>query len=139
MIEIFSWSDKDSVGIKEIDEQHKQLMGILNELGTALLEFKAPEVIDAVFEKVFDYTREHFATEERLFKKYNYPEEEKHKVEHDQMIAKVAQFKKEYDRGNKMIGTALMDFLKQWCKDHMKVTDYRYISFFKELGVTRAA
>ncbi len=137
MAQIFWWRDEYSIGIKEIDEQHKRWVDILNELGTALLEFKGPEVAESVLKRLFDFTMEHFATEERLFKKYNYPEEKEHKAEHAKLLAKVAKFKKEFARGNKMVGTDLMEYLKNWFKDHVLTTDYRYVPFFKELGVNR--
>jgi len=137
MAQIFWWREEYSVGIKEIDEQHKQWVNILNELGTALLEFKGHEVVESVLKRLINFTREHFATEERLFKKYNYPEEKAHKAEHDKLLEKVSKFQQDYDRGHKMVGVDLMEYLKNWFKDHVQTTDYRYAPFFKELGVNK--
>ena len=37
-LELFSWDDSYNVGIQEVDEQHKVLVSLLNQLHTAIVE-----------------------------------------------------------------------------------------------------
>ena len=134
-MKIIEWEDKLSVGIKEIDDQHKVLVEILDELYYAMLKARGPEVIETTLEKVIQYTKTHFATEERLFKKYSYPEEKAHKAEHDAMLKKVNAFHRDFKNG-KLIGVDLMQFLNKWFVEHLQTTDYRYVNFFKGVGVS---
>ncbi len=137
MVQIIEWQDEYSVGIEEVDAQHKELVAILDDLYNALLKAQGAEVVGSTLERLTEYTRNHFATEERLFKKYSYPEEQEHKKEHGEFLQKLNSFIKEHERGNKLIGVDLVHFVRDWFEDHFKVTDYRYSSFFKEVGVAK--
>lgn len=134
-MKIIEWDDKFSVGIKEIDDQHRVLIDILDELYYAMLKGRGSELIGTTLERVIQYTKTHFTTEELLFKKYNYPEEKEHKAEHDAMLKKVDAFQKEFKNG-KLIGVDLMQFLTKWFVEHLQTTDYRYVKFFREIGVS---
>ena len=134
-MKIIEWDEKFSVGIKEIDDQHKVLVDILDELYLAMLKARGNEVIEATLDKVIRYTKTHFSTEELLFKKYSYPEENPHKAEHDAMLKKVDAFRRDFKNG-KLIGVDLMHCLKKWFVEHLQTTDYRYVEFFKGVGVS---
>lgn len=133
---IFAWKDEYSVGIEEIDQQHRQLVGILDELYTAMLKARGAEQVEATLERLFAYTREHFATEERLFRKHCYPEEREHAAEHAALIARLTKFRKEHQRG-KPVGVELMLSIKEWFVEHLQTTDHRYVGFFRSVGVAR--
>ncbi|MGV1100183.1 bacteriohemerythrin [Thiovibrio sp. JS02] len=135
MVRIIEWDQKFSVGIKEIDDQHKVLTEILDDLYNAMLKAKGREVAQATLDRLFTYTKTHFTTEERLFKKYCYPEEEKHKAEHEAMLKRLNKFQRESKDG-KAISVDLMLFLKGWFIDHLQTTDHRYVEFFKQKGVS---
>ncbi|MFA6283667.1 MAG: bacteriohemerythrin [Desulfurivibrionaceae bacterium] len=134
-MKIIEWDEKFSVGIKEIDDQHKVLVDILDELYYAMLKARGNEVIETTLEKLVQYTKTHFNTEELLFKKYSYPEEKAHKAEHDAMLKKVAAFRQDF-KNEKLIGVDLMHFLNKWFVEHLQTTDYRYVNFFKGVGVS---
>src|SRR5512140_2145124 len=62
------WSDELSVGIQEIDEQHKVLVGLVNDMHRAIHEHHGRDTARAILEKLGDYTRVHFAVEESLMR-----------------------------------------------------------------------
>ncbi|MDG4475774.1 bacteriohemerythrin [Thiovibrio frasassiensis] len=134
-MKIIEWHEKFSVGIKEIDDQHKDLIEILDALYYAMLKAKGSELVETTLEKVLQYTKTHFATEELLFKKYSYPEEKAHKAEHDAMLKKVMAFQRDFTNGE-LIGVDLMQFLNSWFVEHLQTTDYRYVEFFKKKGIS---
>jgi hemerythrin len=67
---VFEWNDKFSVGIPEIDEQHKKLFEIISTVFDGIAERNDRELLKTAFDKILDYTKYHFATEEGYFVKF---------------------------------------------------------------------
>lgn len=132
---LFSWKDQYSVKVKEIDNQHKMLIGILNELYEAMLAGEAKEVIGGTIKSLADYTGVHFSYEETLMKKHNFPGYQEHKNIHTQFIAKVADFQDKHKQGKLMLSMEVMNFLKDWLKNHINGIDKKYADFFNQKGV----
>ena len=86
---LFEWKDSFSVGIGSIDEDHKGLINIINELFDAVSHGVAKEHISSDLAKLVDYTKTHFKREEIFFEKTNYPLLEEHKLQHDVFIKKI--------------------------------------------------
>ncbi len=131
----FAWSNSYSVNIKEIDEQHKKLISLLNNLFEAMSIGKGREVVGAVLNEVVEYTVYHFGTEERLFRQYGYPEITAHKMAHDDLTKQAKDLKKDVDAGKKLVTVEVMNFLKQWLYNHILEEDKRYTSFLNSKGV----
>ena len=62
-----TWSDNLSVNIKEIDTEHKKLINMINELHSAMGSGKGREAMERSLPGLVDYTKTHFAYEEKLF------------------------------------------------------------------------
>ena len=77
------WNDGLSVGVELIDDQHKLLIGKIDNLAKALEEHKDANETMKILDFLMDYTEFHFGTEEMHMQKYNYPGYEKHKLEHE--------------------------------------------------------
>lgn len=73
-----SWSDEMSVGIPEIDDDHKRFIMLLNELNKSIVNHVAPEEITAKAQFIVDDAERHFSREEQLFKEMNYPDTNDH-------------------------------------------------------------
>ena len=86
--------------------------------------------------KLIEYTVSHFATEEALFDKHNYPEKDAHKEIHKKLVAQVVEFQKQFESGEKDISLELMEFLKDWLIKHIKGTDKKYSSYLQSKGVS---
>ncbi|MGO8755220.1 MAG: bacteriohemerythrin [Gallionellaceae bacterium] len=74
------------LAVSEIDQQHQELVNILNRLNDAVKNYKAREDIFRIIDEVISYTSFHFSTEERLMVQYGYREIEAHKDYHKQLI-----------------------------------------------------
>jgi len=70
------WSDVLSVGIDEIDSQHKALVYLVNEMHEAIHQRHGTDVTRDVLYKLADYTKIHFAVEETLMRILGYPDYE---------------------------------------------------------------
>jgi hemerythrin len=132
---LFIWKDEYSVNIKQIDEQHKKLVAILNELHSAMLTGKATDSLGIILDELLDYTKYHFKTEEDLMKEHNYTHYTIHKDNHDEFVTKILQFYDEFKSGKKAISIDLMFFLRDWLINHINGTDKMYSQFFNNRGI----
>lgn len=135
MAALMTWKEQYSVHIAEIDQQHKKLIALINQLGEAMSRGKGREVIGEVLNQLITYCASHFATEERLFALYNYPEAAEHKEKHEKVTAKVLALQKEMQGGKMTISMEVMDFLEQWLDKHILGTDMKYSAYLNAKGV----
>ncbi len=132
---LFQWSDDLSVDIAGIDDQHKTLVGMINELHAAMKMGQSKEALLKIFERLREYTASHFANEEKLFKKHGYPETEEHIAAHKAFVNKVVEWEKAVSSGKATVSMEIMRFLKQWLTGHIMGVDKRYGPFLKQKGV----
>ncbi len=128
------WDKTFSVGIESIDSQHKKLIAIFNELNAALQDGSSFDKMDVIFSKIVDYTIEHFAYEEELFDKYNYPDTENHKRKHQYIIDEIEVMKKK-DPNKSIVSLELVTFLRKWLQKHILRSDKAYSAFLIKKGV----
>lgn len=131
----FVWNDSYSVGVKELDSQHKVLVDLLNELFEAMQANKSKEILGGTLNKLVNYTRTHFATEERYMTQYNYPELIAQKREHLVFTDQILNFKNDFDSGKVSLTVQLTSFLKNWLVQHISGSDKKYGPFLNEKGV----
>jgi len=130
------WSDEFSVGIESIDEQHKKLIDMIKTLHDAIADGKASEVMDEIFNGLFDYANYHFSYEEELFDKYGYPDAENHKKEHTELKRQVAQHRARLATGDRFMGEVLLlKFMQDWLVNHIMKTDMKFAPFLILKGV----
>jgi diguanylate cyclase (GGDEF)-like protein/hemerythrin-like metal-binding protein/PAS domain S-box-containing protein len=68
--QIFPWNDSFATGIDTIDEQHRQLVDLLNKLAVHLAQESDELTLSGVFDELTDYTVYHFTTEEGIWDKH---------------------------------------------------------------------
>jgi hemerythrin len=130
--EFIAWTKKMSVHIKDIDEQHKHLLDLINRADKYLEHGKKDDLKEIVNELV-EYTRVHFSTEERYFEKWDYPYADEHNKAHAKLISNVLEYKDRFDKGED-IAFDLLVFLKGWWEIHLKIDDHKYSKYFAEKG-----
>jgi len=131
----FNWRDSYSVKVQAMDNQHKRLFALINELHGAMGQGHGKEVAGDILRRLIDYTVQHFYAEELLMQEHNYPGLATHRAEHQALTDKVIAFKKEFDAGRTYITPQLMTFLQQWLKNHIQTVDQRYGDFLNGHGV----
>jgi hemerythrin len=134
------WSDELSVGIEEIDEQHKILVDLINRLfeETVVHEAANTAVIEDVLHELIEYTVIHFAVEESLFRIFHYPATESHTRHHDELKAQVLDIQKKVKLGEMQVNVELLIFLKKWLEQHILYEDKLYGPFLLEQGVKKS-
>lgn len=136
---LIQWTDALSVRFDEIDQQHKKLIHMINDLSDAMAHGKGNDVLKPLISSLAAYTATHFAFEEKQFETYRYPDAIAHKREHRAFPDKVAAFQKDFDSGRLGLSLQVMTFLSDWLKTHIQGTDKKYVPFFQEKGLARAA
>lgn len=131
----FNWSDDLRVGVDEIDNQHRYLIEIINDLFSAMQEGKGKDAMGAVLDQLIDYTAFHFKTEERLMKTYRYTHPVYHLQEHEKLVKTILQFQSDYKAGRTGLTLTTMKFLKDWLYEHILKVDKRFAAFLNGQGV----
>jgi hemerythrin len=135
-MEPIQWSEKFSVGVEKLDEQHKRIIGMFNRL------VSTPEALDANSEAISEiltamtsYALEHFKTEEALMKKHGFPDFEEHRQEHVTYRKKAIDFSTAAGLGVESTPQILVAYLSDWWTHHILEEDMKYKSFFAKKGV----
>lgn len=131
---LIEWSDDLSVGIQEIDEQHKVLVGLVNEMHQAIREHHGSETAKQILERLGDDTRIHFAVEESLMRIFGYPGYDGHKKQHEELIGQFRQYQAKVQSGTAKISFEPLHFLKLWLAQHILESDKAYAPHMLKLG-----
>ena len=131
----FNWDDSLSVKVNEIDDQHKHLIRLINELYKAKKEGRDKAVLQQILDELVNYSFVHFTTEEKYFIRYRYANTEEHQRCHSGFVDKITEFKEAYYDGSATLSDDLLEFLKDWLINHIKGEDRKYIDFFQEKGL----
>ena len=129
------WDDSFSVNVAEIDQQHRKLISMVNELSDAMKEGKGKEVVGGIVNRLVSYTIEHFKTEEKYFDRFGYPETASHKKEHARFVQRAAEFKQRFEKGSLGLSVDVMTFISDWLRNHIQGTDKKYTQFFNAKGL----
>jgi hemerythrin len=133
---LMEWTEKLSVGVAQYDNEHKKLVGMVNELYDGMQAGHGKEVVGAILDRLIDYTKTHFANEEKAFVTLNYPDYLSHKAEHDALTRQVMEVQKKYKAGASVVlSMEVMSFLKNWLVKHIMGTDKAYRPYLNAKGV----
>ena len=135
--ERIEWSNDFSVGIQEIDEQHKVLVGILNELSEAIDDRRGTELRNEIIDRLLEYTRTHFTVEESLMRILGYTRYEEHKQEHERVVVQLINFIDKLHHEN-MSTYELLFFLRSWLINHIMKSDKAYEEHFLKMGAKKS-
>ena len=121
----FNWESCYELGIKEIDDQHKKLVGIFNKLAKAFLAQKTKHALSEILIELNQYADYHFQAEEKFFAENKLNDMKDHIQEHKNYMFKMKQFEETNNQGIN-IDFSLLSFLKRWWSDHILVSDKDY-------------
>jgi len=117
------WSELPVIGIKDVDDQHAELLVMFNQVQDAVERQKDDENFSDIFMFLEDYAHSHFNTEYALMKKYEYPDYEFHKAQHDRFIEELAMRKRDFLMQGQKARTDVVVWLHFWLRKHILSVD----------------
>ena len=129
------WNQSYNVDVKEIDDQHQKLIGIMNKLCESIDGGVDDFVINEITQDMADYALTHFETEEKYFHEFDYKKTDEHIAQHREFSQKVLSLQKDLRDGKENVSTDAITFLGQWFADHVLKYDKEYVSLFHEHGL----
>ncbi|NLT50617.1 MAG: hemerythrin family protein [Ignavibacteria bacterium] len=126
---VLQWKDIYSIGIEDIDNQHKKLFRIYNDLYDAQQKGIASAMLDEKLQELYDYTKYHFTQEEKLMENAGYAQLEEHIKEHKYYEKHIDDLIKSSEKGKIMVTLKTIDYLKDWIITHILGSDKEYSSF----------
>lgn len=132
---LLNWSKEYEFGLKEIDEQHKQLVQTLNEVYQLLLAGKSGDDLKPSMDGIIAFANLHFSTEEKYFDQFHYEGKVEHKIEHEKLKQKIAYYYQQIITEKKDLAFELLDFLEDWLVEHLAQMDKKYVQCFKDNGL----
>lgn len=130
-IKRFEWSNTLRIGIDAMDEEHRELIGLMKNV---FLENEKsankPQLTESV-NRLIGFTRKHFADEEKLMTEMGFPDFQKHKAQHAEILSRLD---KDFEHFKKSPSSNLTDgffsFLLFWLKNHIQNADRQYSNHF---------
>jgi hemerythrin len=133
---IFEWRDEYGTNIKEIDEEHKELLGKINNVYHAIAIRKDYGTLQEAIESLIGFSRKHFQHEQRLMQENEFPDFEWHRKKHEKFMEDVANLRKEIStNGMKKHNAELVNFFKDWIINHILTADRKYGPFLNQKGI----
>jgi hemerythrin len=138
-MEKYSWVERYSVGVREIDKQHQRFFEMANDIIklTGQDDVSANDLMSKISE-LSNYARYHFTTEENIFKKYSYLDMKEHIEAHQVYWDKMDQFvldAKTAGGNAKKVALEVAEFAGSWLVNHIMEMDQKYIIFMHQNGL----
>ncbi|MDR3335583.1 MAG: bacteriohemerythrin [Treponema sp.] len=132
---LVEWDDKYSVGIPLIDDQHKELIRLTNELfqGCRTGDDDARQYFMSTIRATMDYVKYHFSAEEKLLENVKYPYIGEHKKQHEGFVLQMVNDVKSFQEGKKFVPNSFVRYLKDWILSHIAMMDTQYAKYILDL------
>lgn len=154
MADFIEWTDKLTLGIQAIDDQHRRMFRLLEQLAEAMARLKtadaipptdkkprddvdreqgrekqAERFIHQLLEELVRLTQEHFRSEEKLMAANRYPNLNEHRREHVMLFAELKSFVRDISEGLEHLDQKTLCYLKQWLIVHLRESDKAYADY----------
>jgi hemerythrin-like metal-binding protein len=127
-----AWNDFLSVGVPEMDEDHRQFISRVNELNQAIIESEDKATVERKMDMMLMEAAHHFGQEQELLARWKDPDAAAHAAKHAELIAQLARVMKEFAQTDISFVWALKGLhLKQLLVEHLLKDDTKYRDFLQ--------
>lgn len=134
-MEIIKWRDTFETGIGQMDDQHRRLIQLINQLYGILKAKDGFDAIDAILQEMADYAKTHLRDEEKLLAEHEYPGLEPHRQVHRNYFVKMDELREAMNRDRQAATQEIYLFLRQWWINHIVEEDKRYGEYLRGKGL----
>lgn len=129
---MLAWEDGYRIGIDEMDAQHLILFAILNQIDININSDMAQECVADALGALTSYIEYHFAHEEALLRKWQFPGFDEHKQRHKEFVDEVERLYDEAGKGDfTKSALQLRSTVLQWLLNHILCEDLEYANYIK--------
>ena len=128
------WDERYTTGYGVMDDGHKNLMDLINQLADGMETNKPKEFCSNTLAQFIEQAGTHFAHEEQLMDRLQYPGAMEHKAVHASMLGDVLSFKASYDASDKAEFITLLVVLDSWLKRDIETADKALVAFVTATG-----
>jgi len=127
----FEWTSGIELGHTEIDEQHRRLLLLGEDLVEPLISSAAHKSSATRLQPLIDFSQEHFAFEEGLMRSTDYPGAREHAGCHTMLLADLRNYCFREQRGLHTDPFGLTSFLWHWIVLHIGSEDRDLVIWLK--------
>ena len=132
---LLTWNHASSVDVRAMDDQHSILMDTINDLRLALMHGRGPEEVSEHLDRLIEFTRMHFRSEEQLMEEAGFPGLAEHRAEHHRMLAEMLQATHCLQHGEGLHTRAMLCTLRAGYIEHIEGLDCEYGPWLNEHGI----
>jgi hemerythrin-like metal-binding protein len=119
-----------------MDDQHGILMDTLNELRLALVQGGDRDQVSDGLKRLIEFSRLHFASEERLLEQSGFPRVAEHRLAHQRLLREIEGAAQRTQRNDELHMRSLLLFLRGWYMSHIEGLDKQYGDWLNERGIS---
>ncbi len=120
---LLQWKEEYGTGFDDVDDEHKDLIDIINRLHDLLLADNAKLTVPAFFDDLLRGVSAHFALEERIMDESDYAERAGHREDHDRLLEEIRELKEAFEQAEEIDSVELAMRLEPWFSRHFATHD----------------
>lgn len=117
---LLEWNEQLCLGVAIIDEQHSQMVALLNRIGEAIKQGREEEFVMALFDELAAFSHLHFETERQLMDTSTYTDIVAHQQEHRKLLEELHSIRNQFDGASPLL---TLQTLKDWLRSHIVHSD----------------
>ena len=125
------WHESMETGDREVDEQHRALYDLVNDLNASALLDEGHQGESAALQRIVKYAGTHFASEEALMERFSVPESAQHKIAHRDFAKTAQRLVGEYAAGRGPDIRELAAFMEEWLAEHIANFDQPMVEYVR--------
>ncbi len=119
----FEWADDMVIDGGPIDQDHRVLVDLVNELHSATVRGAGREIVGAILNRCIVTTREHLTREEEYMERMGFPHQVEHKAGNDSFMEKLYDLQRKQEAGSITVAAQLSSTLRDWLSLHIRRND----------------
>jgi hemerythrin len=134
-VALVAWNHACLVGVKAMDEQHAVLMDTLNDIRRSLVHGTGRDQVSEGLNRLVEFTRMHFASEEQLLDKHGFPGSAEHRGAHQKLLVQIEEAALRSHHNGELHMWSILEFLRDWYMKHVEDFDSQYGAWLNARGV----
>jgi hemerythrin-like metal-binding protein len=128
---LIEWKEQFSVGVADVDHEHRELIGLINKLHDAMSGEHATLTVPDFLGEIYAHVSAHFALEEKIMREHNYDQYLDHKEDHERLLDEIRDIMDDYEENAYFSDDDFASHVERWFTGHFSTKDSR---LHKHLG-----